>query len=530
MKLTQWFQPPRVVLTLFIALMTVCALALGWLGWQVVVQDRAVEAQRRQEQVERAADRAVAAIVRALSVADVNVTVTTSGDVDMTPPARLAYVPAQTAPRPVRAEIFAEAEALEFSSQNRSRAADAYRRLAESSEAQLRTEALMRLARVLRRERKWSEALRAYASLEEFDAAHVAGMPASLVARTARCSTLAESGDQAAARREASAVWADLTAGRWSITKATLETYLNELRALAPDVALPADWDDRMALAAAAQWAFEQQAASGRGALAISRHAVSVSWEREAGAWKARFTAPGTWRALWADLEHGTNTVLRVLDAEGCLIHGSGPARGQTVYRAAQVTGLPWSVSATEAANAVPSQSWTARRRLLVAGLLVFALVVGAGSLLIARAMEREFAVARLQSGFVSAVSHEFRTPLTSIRQLAEMLARGRMETEPHKQRAYELMLAENDRLRRLAESLLDFGRMQSGAYTFRRDRLEAAEWARTVAAEFQETVRNRGYVIEVTDARGKRLSPWRPRGAGRRAVEPARQCREILA
>src|SRR5436190_1806231 len=109
MKLAPWFQPPRVVLTLFITLMTVCALGLGW---QVVVQDRAVEAQRRQEQVEHAADRAVVAMARALAVADVNVTITTSGDVEEIPPARLTYVPAQTERTPLRVEVFAEAEAL----------------------------------------------------------------------------------------------------------------------------------------------------------------------------------------------------------------------------------------------------------------------------------------------------------------------------------------------------------------------------------------------------------------------------------
>jgi signal transduction histidine kinase len=96
-------------------------------------------------------------------------------------------------------------------------------------------------------------------------------------------------------------------------------------------------------------------------------------------------------------------------------------------------------------------------------------------------------------------VSHELRTPLTSIRQLAEMLARGRVESEPHKQRAYELMLGESDRLSRLVESLLDFGRMQAHAYTFHRERLEAVQLTRAVATEFQETVQNRGYVIEFT-------------------------------
>jgi hypothetical protein len=40
MNLLEWFRPPRAVLTLFIGLMAICALALGWLGWQVLVQDR----------------------------------------------------------------------------------------------------------------------------------------------------------------------------------------------------------------------------------------------------------------------------------------------------------------------------------------------------------------------------------------------------------------------------------------------------------------------------------------------------------
>ena len=91
MNLAQWFNAPRAVLTLFVSLMAVCALALGWLGWQVIVQDRAVEAQRRQEQLEGAADRAAAAIERAFAAADVELTVAANADVDITPPGRLAY-------------------------------------------------------------------------------------------------------------------------------------------------------------------------------------------------------------------------------------------------------------------------------------------------------------------------------------------------------------------------------------------------------------------------------------------------------
>ena len=54
---------------------------------------------------------------------------------------------------------------------------------------------------------------------------------------------------------------------------------------------------------------------------------------------------------------------------------------------------------------------------LLVTGVTVFFLI--AGAYFIARAIRGDLAVARLQSGIL--VSHEFRSPLTSIRQLSEI-------------------------------------------------------------------------------------------------------------
>ena len=51
--------------------------------------------------------------------------------------------------------------------------------------------------------------------------------------------------------------------------------------------------------------------------------------------------------------------------------------------------------------------------------------------------------MSRLQSDFVSAVSHEFRTPLTTLRSMSEMLERGRVPTEERKQRYYTLMSRE---------------------------------------------------------------------------------------
>src|SRR5262249_4757339 len=159
-----------------------------------------------------------------------------------------------------------------------------------------------RLGRVLRREQRWIEALQAYDSLEKLNGIAVAGMPATLVARAARRSVLVDSGNSDGARRQAAALWSDLIAGKWKIGKATLETYLTELKAAYPELTLPADWEERMSLAAGARFVFEQQADSGRAVQMIQGQVISATWERQGDTWKARLIGPSTWQALWTKL------------------------------------------------------------------------------------------------------------------------------------------------------------------------------------------------------------------------------------
>jgi len=107
--------------------------------------------------------------------------------------------------------------------------------------------------------------------------------------------------------------------------------------------------------------------------------------------------------------------------------------------------------------------------------------------------------VARLQSEFVSAVSHEFRTPLTSLRQLSEMLAKGRVPTEETRQQSYDILARESERLQGLVESLLDFGRIEARAFRYQHENLDPATLVEGVVAEFQEKVSDKGYHVELT-------------------------------
>jgi len=104
--------------------------------------------------------------------------------------------------------------------------------------------------------------------------------------------------------------------------------------------------------------------------------------------------------------------------------------------------------------------------------------------------------VARLKSEFVSAVSHEFRSPVTGIRQLAEILLRGQ-PSEERRLQYYELIGHESDRLARLVENVLDFSRMEEGRKEYRLEPLEAGAWLRAVVEEFRAEVAQRGYRLE---------------------------------
>jgi len=75
----------------------------------------------------------------------------------------------------------------------------------------------------------------------------------------------------------------------------------------------------------------------------------------------------------------------------------------------------------------------------------------------------------RAASSFVSAVSFEMRTPLTSILGFSEMLAS--MQLEPDKEREYvEIISREADNLSRLVEDLLDISRLESGKLQLNRE------------------------------------------------------------
>jgi signal transduction histidine kinase len=162
-------------------------------------------------------------------------------------------------------------------------------------------------------------------------------------------------------------------------------------------------------------------------------------------------------------------------------------------------TQLPWTLYIATAQGAAET-GVIARERFLLLVTVLMALILIAGAYFIARAIRSEAEVARMQSDFVSAVSHEFRSPLTSLRQLSEILALGRVPNEDRRQVYYETLVRETVRLQRLVEGLLNFGRMEAGVRRFRFEETDAAQLMASVAAEFEPQIRAMGRHIELAN------------------------------
>jgi two-component system phosphate regulon sensor histidine kinase PhoR len=106
-------------------------------------------------------------------------------------------------------------------------------------------------------------------------------------------------------------------------------------------------------------------------------------------------------------------------------------------------------------------------------GGLILALVTTtvAGTAATLAVLYREAKVARLQTDFVNKVSHDLRTPLTSIRMFVETLQLGRIADPERQREALEILVEETGRLSGLINRLLDWARMESGRRSYHLER-----------------------------------------------------------
>ncbi|MGH9718822.1 MAG: sensor histidine kinase [Bryobacteraceae bacterium] len=508
------FRSARAIIAISAALTLLVTGAVGWLGWRLLAQEEVLERQRSRDRIELRTDALLAAFLRRIAEEEAAlarigselpaesaplrnkagaVLVLISRRTFETKPERqLLYRPVVPRPHPLDAR-FAQADQLEFQSSDLSAAAAHLTALAASAKGPARAEAILRLGRIEAKRARLTEALSAYAQIRAENAISQVEVPYALLARFARCQALARAKRSAQLAEEASALVTAIDSGEWPLGKESYSWYREataKLAGLSPTPPPPA----RAALAGAVESLFEDWRLSrtrSPRAFGDSLLLINVNGDRLV----ALAYPPEAVRqfALSDPNLAADRDAVALTDGRGRVIAGAeksdAPMRATRTLAAAQ---LPWTLQFTSQAAAHTSRTYFAL------GLAALAAIVALACYAMARGVLRELQVVRLQSDFVSAVSHEFRSPLTTLRQLTELLAHGRVPDESRRSLYFDVLQRETSRLHRLVENLLDFGRMEADRRQYSREPLDFTELVRDSVREYEDEIRASGYTIEL--------------------------------
>jgi len=499
-------------LSFFLAGVVGLAIWQVWLSWRLMEQDRNLELQRTRERLEQIADLAVAQLARTLGdwelglrelnslppppslraklPAGATFIVVSHGSVTVYPRTPLLFVPEPPDADVQAPRVFDAAEELELRDQQYDRALAALQ--PPANEGATRSEALLRIARIERKAGRTEAALEAYKRLGAETALNPSGTPYALLAANARWRILAELGRREEASAEAKSIRTGLLEGRWPLRREAFEYTWTELDRLGLAAGQPPRSSFDFSLLVSELYDRWQGAiragssSSGRDPRPDSSLAV---WNATSERLSAIVTSPD-W--LNASLKLPTNSN----DIRWTFLFPGAPAgTGISVTRSLAEAQLPGRL---EFSSLPPAWGAAYRRRSLwLAGVGLMLMLVLASAYAIHRGISQELRVARLQSDFVAAVSHEFRSPLTTLRTITELLAQDRIADESRRRQSYLFLDRETNRLHRLVEDLLDFGRMESGRKQYRIEAYDAFQLVRAAVADFTEEAAASGFRVE---------------------------------
>ena len=480
----QWFRPPRHLIAWFLVVTVVPTVALFVLGWGLLSDSSDLTLQIRQ--------RLQAESVTVVADLRQNLDALSRGETASIEAAGglLLSFSDREAPRHAGAPVlFAPGGA-----------ADRPPHVPQSTETAL---AVLRVAQGHRASGRVEQALEAYGRLSAKAEGYLFGLPAPLQGALARVRLLTDVQQWERAAAEAGAVRAELMRGRWTIDRTSFQAAWRDL-----DLAerRPVPYPRTFALSAAVDALSAERTDSGvTPAAGVGRRSQWVEGQHVTALWNRTAhqltvvavpteAVSGAWTERWRE----RRVAVSLLDDENGVVSGGANPVGEVVTLSRSESGLPWTIRVVSSAPAaeLAAAEWRRRRLQIVLGLSVILGLTGA--YFVGRAVRREFAVAQLQKDFVSAVSHEFRTPLTSMSHLLELLKEDRPLDEGRRRKYYDALDQETARLRRFVDSLLDFGRVESGVARYDLERVAPAALVSAIVDEFKREPAGEERAIEV--------------------------------
>lgn len=430
------------------------------------------------------------------------------------PPGALLYMPSGLPKRQIpdgpSSVSLARAEALEISRKDYESALRAYRGLLGSADAALRPLVLQRLARTLRKAGRLDEAASAYRDLQSLETTRIGEVPSDLIARTELCSLASERGDTGGFAAQSLALYADLAGGKWLLDKPRYLYYSDRCRTWCRESQVAPDDFERLRSIEVRKLSLSREVQgflNKPGRVISSENGAYLAFRNSdphtAIALSTGFLASRWWPGVLSAREAGLESALYT--PKGNTILGSPPAEMPpfAVRRDVKIDEMPWRLLVWPSRPEVIDADIRQKQTLSLAMLGFVAVLLAFGTYITVRMVRRELEIARLRAIFVSTVSHEFRSPLTGIRQLGEMLLDRRVTGEEKQREYFGMIVQESNRLTRLVENILDFSRMEEGRREYRFETLSPTPWLRKLAADFGAEISVNGGAVEADISEG---------------------------
>ena len=201
-------------------------------------------------------------------------------------------------------------------------------------------------------------------------------------------------------------------------------------------------------------------------------------------------------------LNDRADLVLSDLDGNVVLGNPDHPAELRTVTEFFAGNFPPWKMEFYRT-KAVDLEMRSLKSNFYFWTVLTLVVILTFGTVLIIRTIAQELDILRLKSDFVSSVSHEFKTPLTSMKALLERLQDDKVHDRDRMKQYFSLLSQNADRLIRLVKNLLDFSKIEEGKKEYDLRPTDIAELVTQEVRDFEKQEFHSGVEIRAAIPEG---------------------------
>ncbi len=270
----------------------------------------------------------------------------------------------------------------------------------------------------------------------------------------------------------------------------------------------------------------------------IGEKLVFLFWERQKDGRIAGCEVAGTaLRARIAGVLSSTWSPVRILtllDENGAPLAAPPESAGRDWRRPFVAREIGESLPRWEAAayltrpDSLSSQARSSSLVIWIMVMILFISVAGGGAMVLT-SVYGEMRLAQQKATFVTNVSHELKTPLTSISLFVELLRRKGPLSRSKKDQYLSLMASETERLTRLINNVLDFSRERGDANATPCGRWTLSEVAVQIVESQKVRLEARGFRIAMEPAAGAAIVRADAGGDEAGPAQPAVKRGEVL-